>query len=1081
MAERRLQRAIAAGDCQGIDAAVTMFEVAWAGSAANSSSHQPVALINFANALLDQFEATSMARALTQALNLLDSFEHVCPPGDTWRLPYLRATGRALLWAAQRTGKHAVIHRAVQTRREAVALAPRGHDLYGACMLDLGVTLIHRNAMANAERDIHEAIQVLEAAVRYSDDVVIRPGALSSLGNAYLIRFLCTAGHHRTDLPKAIEAHTAAVNAMRGDDPQAGTYLSDLGTALMREYEHTREVAALKASVARHREAVAVTAPGEVEEVARRANLGVAVLVLHEHSKDPAVVDDAIAVFRAAAGSCSEDHAYYARCLYGLAAALFRRGELWGAQFDFDESTELAKRALDATPATHPDRPTRAAAFGQGAACCGSISTLRSADEVLADPLSRHPRERPTYAMLQSNRGAILSALAARDLTLSPAQVRQKLEQAVQLTRAAVENTPADHSEYPARLFNFTSTSVALARLIHDATLTEQSLRLHARLADAARSGSAGVVSALIEAMAFACRYDLLGDPDALRAALAAFRRAATNPAAAVTRRMAAAHDGAHLAARSGTVDVAVELFTAAVRLMDDAMWRGMHHRDHERLLQQCGTLPSDAAAMAIAAGRLDHAVALLERGRGVLLDRRIDDSADLSSVRQQRPALEDRVEEVRTKLRNILIPDLDADVFELPCRPPHEPSPVDLRSHHVRELERLIEQIRSLPGQQDCFRSSRPADLRSAIGSGTVVIVNISSYRCDALAVTQDGVTLIPLPDITHGDVQRHAHYFLTQAQLTSQSDDHGRDARNRMNTILEWMWDKITGPILETLGLTDKAHSPGAVPHIYWCPTGHATFLPLHAAGRHDTRQQINPQTVIDRAASSYIPKLRAVAIRSDQARTPPISNTPLIVSMPQTPGKPDLPTVVNETQAVLHCFPHATHLSGPTATLDAVIAALPRHPWVHFSGHSVTDQMTPLNGGLELHDGRLTMQRLASMHLPSAQFAFLSACGTYQATTKLPDESITLATALRAVGYQNVIATLWPISDTHSLDIVRHAYMYLTTRNSDVTRLSPDDSAHALRDATLRIRDETPNRPDRWVPFIHTGRARDQWQRP
>jgi CHAT domain-containing protein len=196
-------------------------------------------------------------------------------------------------------------------------------------------------------------------------------------------------------------------------------------------------------------------------------------------------------------------------------------------------------------------------------------------------------------------------------------------------------------------------------------------------------------------------------------------------------------------------------------------------------------------------------------------------------------------------------------------------------------------------------------------------------------------------------------------------------------------------------------------------------------------------------------------------------------LIVSMPVTPDHPDLPSAAAEAEYLLQTFSNATHLSGSTATVDAVIAALRIHTRVHFSAHGVTDTITPLDGGLELHDGRLTIRQVSALHLRHARWPVLSACATYQGALDIPDEGITLGTAFQNAGFAQVIATLWPISDNHSLAVVRGLYGHVASLRAGAQPVR-GDGVHALRDAAREIRDQHSDWPHMWAPFIHTARS-------
>jgi surface antigen len=554
--------------------------------------------------------------------------------------------------------------------------------------------------------------------------------------------------------------------------------------------------------------------------------------------------------------------------------------------------------------------------------------------------------------------------------------------------------------------------------------------------------------------------------------AIDAYQHVAEDSQQSTIRRLNAACTGADLAARSQATGPAMTLYALALELLDEAAWRGMHRRDQERLLADYGRLPSDAAAMAITAGRPQIAVEFLERGRGVLLDRLVDDSADLALLSEADPGLTGRFEEIRHALENIPLPDVDADVIDLPVRPAHHRSEADERSALACQFDRLLAQVRATPGCSDLFRPPGFSSLSAAIGQRTVAIVNISAYRCDALCITSAGLMVTPLPDLTRQDAEDAAEFFRDHAVKTQRPGSAGWNARQELTARLAWLWDAVAEPVLRDAGMTSEAPAQGETPRLHWCPTGPAVFLPIHAAGHHTDIRPPAPRSVIDRAESSYIPKLRVLASRHlGRASAQETSQRPLIVSMPATPGRRPLPGAQAEANHLLTLFPGATHLTGPAATRDAVLIALRLHTWVHFALHGVTDIRTPTDGGLELSDGRLTIRDLSEQRLPDARFAFLSACATYQGSPAIPDEAVTFGGALLIAGCENVVATLWPVRDDHATDIMRRLYGHIVAVEEGTDCLYPQGSARALRETARALRDAYPGQPDRWAAFIHT----------
>jgi CHAT domain-containing protein len=185
-------------------------------------------------------------------------------------------------------------------------------------------------------------------------------------------------------------------------------------------------------------------------------------------------------------------------------------------------------------------------------------------------------------------------------------------------------------------------------------------------------------------------------------------------------------------------------------------------------------------------------------------------------------------------------------------------------------------------------------------------------------------------------------------------------------------------------------------------------------------------------------------------------------LVVGVDHAPGHP-LGFAVEEAHAV------AALLAAPTpplidtqATVGAVRTGLERAAWAHFACHGIAAR-DPGDSHLVLHDGPLPVREIANLDLPDARLAYLSACTTAFGGTTLLDESIHIASAFQVAGFAHVIATLWPITDTHAPHLARDVYAHL--RNGH-------DPAHATHRAIHTLRTQLPRHPYLWAPYIHFG---------
>jgi CHAT domain-containing protein len=165
----------------------------------------------------------------------------------------------------------------------------------------------------------------------------------------------------------------------------------------------------------------------------------------------------------------------------------------------------------------------------------------------------------------------------------------------------------------------------------------------------------------------------------------------------------------------------------------------------------------------------------------------------------------------------------------------------------------------------------------------------------------------------------------------------------------------------------------------------------------------------------------------------------------------------------------MPNLTWLSGPRATRDAVLHALPRHRIAHFACHAVTDPRFPALNRLLLQDhltAPLTAIELSTLNAPRAELAYLSACETAKSNEALIDEAVHIATAFQLAGYRHIIGTLWPVADNAAGRIADDFYTGLAPS------LNADDTARALHRAVCGLRADEPQAPSRWASHIHLG---------
>jgi tetratricopeptide (TPR) repeat protein len=1060
-ASRELEHARQTGNTDQLNAAVAQFEAVLEVTPPGDPNHE-IAVINLAGALIAQYELTGKAEALDRAAGLLRPIWGRPFESKAHQAEALSRLGWVLQRQAEQTGDIATIKRAVQARRRALNLTGKLNPSYPDRLTDLGGALGIQFSITGDVATIKEAVRVHERAVsRAGPDDPGLSGRLSNLGTS--LDALAMRTGDREALSSAVEVHRRAVDGAAPDDPYRAMFVSNLAISLMRDYEVNDSRASLDESIERHRAAVAATPSQHVDRLPRLTNLAAALQCLYERAGDLAVLSDIVDICRQAVTGVSGDHVYRIRYQYALASALARRGERTGDLVSLDEAVDILGEVADRTPDGHPNRPGRLSALAMARyvrflEIPEDPRVLDSAIEAQREALRLTAERHALRGMFQSNLGAMLGS------RFEHTGDAEALREAIRHHREAIAATPDDHSEREKQLTNLAIGLILQARHSRDESLLDEAIELCDHALGALPAGDSGrAQTRFAQGAAYGLRFELTGGAEAAAAAITAFREVANDGTAPAHLRIEAGRDGGRLAARTGAVDDALAAFGTAVRLVDEVAWTGITRADQERLLGQLTGLPMDAATMAIQAGQPEYAVELLEQGRGVLLARRLEAPGRYAVLRERAPELAEQLADLDIALRAPAL--LGPNSEDAPPGDAGTPqNTADQRIRLAQQRDSLIAQLRANADLEELVAPPRFSRLQGAADRGPLVIVNISTYRCDALILHGGTVRTVPLPEVTAESVSQQAETLMTAADNANSRE---------ITPVLGWLWDSIVAPVLASLGLTTRPPPGQRFPHVWWCATGPAVFLPLHAAG-HYSETLPAPDTALDLVVSSYTPTLRTLVQLRERNQAPiPPGRGPLIVAMPQTPGAAPLYDAEREADDLASRFRVFQRLDGPAATGAAVTAAMPGHPWAHFSCHGIQDLTAPSRSGLQLQDQRLTIQQISDLQLSGTEFAYLSACDTYRGGPGLPDEGITLASALQIAGYQHVIAALWQISGLTAPDIAHRVYDQITRNNDGEIAIDANTSAEALRAAVSTLREESPTVPPfHFVAYVHTG---------
>lgn len=334
-------------------------------------------------------------------------------------------------------------------------------------------------------------------------------------------------------------------------------------------------------------------------------------------------------------------------------------------------------------------------------------------------------------------------------------------------------------------------------------------------------------------------------------AAADCLREAAGSASSPLQARLAAAMSLGELGAGGA---LAVEGYGAAVELLPQLAWIGLRRDDQRWLLRRWQGVSTAAAAAAIAVGRVEYAVEILEHGRAVMWGQLARLRDGVEAVRTADPALARRLDEIRAELD---VPD------ETRWHLDEGGADVERRIRLGREWNELSARLGSA-GRRDYH------ELSGAAANGPVVVVNASPLRCDAIVLLPDGEpVLVPLDRLDHGELVAWAEQSV---------DPNGRH-QALLNVISARLWDDLAVPVLRAVTPTcGRGGGSGGARPDRWppCPSTQRATTPGPAAPPCSTRS--SPPTpppsahCSDRPSESWCP----AGDSSSQRPGPPTSPT-------------------------------------------------------------------------------------------------------------------------------------------------------------------------------------------------------------
>ncbi|KAF4499924.1 hypothetical protein FAGAP_3925 [Fusarium agapanthi] len=817
-----------------------------------------------------------------------------------------------------------------------------------------------------------------------------------------------------SDLNKSIEVLRKVLEVRPGNE----NALKNLIQTLYNRYKWNGELQNLKECAELHQQITDASATDrdKVEWMITRANH---LCILHERTEDEAYLEKAFAVAEEALTLVPENR-WKSRWLHCL-------GRLFGCQYlkteglaDLEEAIRLERLALELMPNGDNEGwilTNLGNRLGDRYLRTDDVDDIDEAIDYARKSLDMEPENPERLYNLAIKLGDRFSGTEDLD----------DVDEAIELERKAIQIMPLDHPERADYLYILGDQLGDRYEHTGDLADLEEAIR-NAEEALGLMSQDHALRAAWLNGLAtcYLNLYTTTGDEQDLESSINHYELALYHEASATEDRITA---GQAILSNSSDSQQLYDTAKLAVSLIPKLVSWSLENHDRQYVLGKVVGLASDAAAAALEAGQPPMtALQLLEQGRGIIGASLQDMRSGVQDLARQHPGL---AESYRT-----LQSELDRRAEHVKSADAQSQASINRRHAAAKEFTELAAEIRKLPGYQDFMLSHSEDDIYKASERGPMVVINVSRLRCDALLVSENQVSALALPSVGLEELELKIKPWTL---ATSQT--------------LEWLWDTIMSPILNTLGFTESPLTD-KWPHIWWIPTGPLVQLPLHAAGHH--RQQ-GSEAVLDRVISSYGSSIRNIIRGRRDSSQSPSSDQALLVAMEHTSGHDTL-TFANQEVELIDSMVRSMNLESimPSRTKKEVMRYLPDCKIFHFAGHGLAHAEDPSKSCLLLENWEqdsLNVSDLLDMNIRQrAPFlAYLSACGTGQIKDETSfDENINLISAFQIAGFRHVIGTLWNVQDDLSVEMAKMTYQELQRSG-----MSDDSICRGLHKATRELR--------------------------
>ncbi|KAJ6035858.1 hypothetical protein N7540_000137 [Penicillium herquei] len=757
-----------------------------------------------AGALGQEYQATGDITNLKDCIELFSRLVNNTPD-DLLRSLYLSNLGNALGMWFSHTKQRSDLEKALVVLRQAREFGDPRAPVWPVIINNLLMRLEEYYGFTEETEYLDPSISMSQVAIDTTPmDDQDRPRRLHNLANSLCKRFRLCEKNSKADLENGICIIQEAVRITPPGYPGRAQWYTSLGDAIYDKYLMTNQDEHLEESLKMSRKGLQAAVRGEPAWPAWLNNFSFRLRAIYTRTREVEYLREAIDMARQSLQATSADDPERVRRSLNLANCLCDKFNSVGMIQDLTESIEICQEFADDD---FPDTGQKADLLHHIGVSLGSRYERTKSPVDLTESIRLLQRAVDVYTPASPNKATALSNLGnslARDaLRLKDKFWQSKsasdINHAIEVATEAIQEAPMDH-------------------LIQGDCLEMAGIMFHERY-----------------------KYQPnLSDMEKTKEYLI---KALKPPRSSIIVRIRATREFLSLPG-IGDDPTAYRIAIDAVNLVPQLAKHAMHHADKQSLLIDAVAVASNASSLALHTGHgTKAAIQLLETGRCIIASAAFG-QADIDKLTATNPEMAKLYLDVQTRLGRIIIQASGSSILlEAALEDPNTGTERQtcIRAETERELVSLTEKIRA--SNPDFHRFLIPVsddEIITTAKHGPIIMVNVSSRRCDALIVDATGIREQPLrlPNISKQELETYS------GNLAS-------------TDTLEWLWDRIVFPILDSLG--DTAWAPDCkIRRVWWIPTGELTKFPLHAAGYH--RDGLC-DTALDRLVSSDATSINAI----------------------------------------------------------------------------------------------------------------------------------------------------------------------------------------------------------------------------